>query len=233
MYLNAVYFGHHFYRIAAASRGYFARRPAGLTWSQATLLAGLPQAPSALDPLRHQARARARQREVLDQLVETGVMDVQTALHVAAQPEPLTVARVVAGVATVGVLGALVLAAGEHRATITRHAQSRVDDVRDLSRGRRAQVPVAVLNGSSVAGLALATQRRLVALGFARDVVANAAQSTHAVASVAYADQDATGPARAIARLLGAGAPTRADATQRAVTHRAEVIVTLGGAPLR
>jgi len=64
-----VYFGHGHWGIDAASRGYFATSPQRLSWGEATLLAGLPQAPSADDPVLHYARARARQRQVLRQLV--------------------------------------------------------------------------------------------------------------------------------------------------------------------
>jgi len=59
MYLNAVYFGHGFYGVSAASRGYFGKDVGALSWGQAALLAGLPQAPTAFDPLAHQARARS------------------------------------------------------------------------------------------------------------------------------------------------------------------------------
>jgi penicillin-binding protein 1A len=71
MYLDSVYFGHGFWGIDAASRGYFGVPPQELTWGEASLLAGLPQAPSADDPVRHFAAARARQREVLRRLVAT------------------------------------------------------------------------------------------------------------------------------------------------------------------
>jgi membrane peptidoglycan carboxypeptidase len=69
MYLNAVYYGHGYWGDAAAARGYFGTTPTALTWAQAAMLAGLPQAPSAYDPLEHYALARQRQRHVLDQLV--------------------------------------------------------------------------------------------------------------------------------------------------------------------
>lgn len=59
MYANAVYFGHGFYGISAASRGYFGMASDALSWGQAALLAGLVQSPSALDPVRQPARARA------------------------------------------------------------------------------------------------------------------------------------------------------------------------------
>lgn len=69
MYLNAVYFGHGYWGDVAAAEGYFATAPSRLSWAQASLLAGLPQAPSLYDPLEHLELARARQRHVLDQLV--------------------------------------------------------------------------------------------------------------------------------------------------------------------
>lgn len=47
MYLNSIYYGHGFWGVAAAARGYFGVSPRRLTWGEASLLAGLPQAPSA------------------------------------------------------------------------------------------------------------------------------------------------------------------------------------------
>jgi membrane peptidoglycan carboxypeptidase len=69
MYLNAAYYGHGFWGVTAASRGYFGVAPSRLTWPEAAMLGGLLQAPSAYDPLLHLALARERQRHVLDQLV--------------------------------------------------------------------------------------------------------------------------------------------------------------------
>ena len=74
MYLSAVYFGHGFYGLPAASRGYFGLAPADLSWAQASLLAGLVQAPSAYDPYRHRELSKSRQRHVLDRLVSTHVL---------------------------------------------------------------------------------------------------------------------------------------------------------------
>lgn len=71
MYLSEVYLGHGFYGLASASRGYFGVAPASLTWAQASLLAGLVQAPSAYDPYDHRDLAKSRQRHVLDRLVAT------------------------------------------------------------------------------------------------------------------------------------------------------------------
>lgn len=71
MYLSEVYFGHGFYGLGAASRGYFGLAPADLSWAQASVLAGLVQAPSAYDPYTHHDLAKSRQRHVLDRLVAT------------------------------------------------------------------------------------------------------------------------------------------------------------------
>lgn len=72
MYLSAVYFGHGYYGIAAASLGYFGVDPAHLSWAQAALLAGIVQAPSALDPTRHLAASEARMAYVLQRLAGEG-----------------------------------------------------------------------------------------------------------------------------------------------------------------
>jgi len=72
LYLNQVYFGHGAYGVYQASETYFGRRPARLTLAQCTLLAGLPQAPSYLDPLRNPAAARARQAEVVGAMEARG-----------------------------------------------------------------------------------------------------------------------------------------------------------------
>jgi membrane peptidoglycan carboxypeptidase len=74
LYADVAYFGHGYYGLAAASCGYFAVPPAGLSWPQAAMLAGLVQAPSADDPLTHLAAARARESHVLARLTATGAL---------------------------------------------------------------------------------------------------------------------------------------------------------------
>jgi membrane peptidoglycan carboxypeptidase len=74
MYLSAVYFGHGYFGIHAASEGYFGVSPGALSWAQAALLAGIVQAPSALDPVHHLAAALRRMDYVLGRLVGTGVL---------------------------------------------------------------------------------------------------------------------------------------------------------------
>src|SRR3954447_6927032 len=86
IYLNSVYYGHGFWGIGRASAGYFGRRAAKLSWPQAALLAGLPQAPSLLDPLRHPAAAGDRRRAVLRELARAGALTTTRARALAAAP---------------------------------------------------------------------------------------------------------------------------------------------------
>ena len=90
MYAASVYFGHGFYGLPAAACGYFATTPANLSWAQASLLAGLPQAPSAYDPLTHPQLGRERQRQVLDRLVAVGDLTPTEATGIAQSPWALT-----------------------------------------------------------------------------------------------------------------------------------------------
>jgi membrane peptidoglycan carboxypeptidase len=74
MYLDAAYFGDGAYGITAAAHHYFARPAGQLSWAQASLLAGLVQAPTAYDPHGHLHLALLRRRHVLDRLVATGAL---------------------------------------------------------------------------------------------------------------------------------------------------------------
>src|SRR5919201_3344504 len=71
MYLNEIYYGNRAYGIQAAAETYFGKRVNDLTLAQASLLAGLPQAPAYYDPYTNLAAAKERQRYVLDQMVRT------------------------------------------------------------------------------------------------------------------------------------------------------------------
>lgn len=95
MYLNSVYYGHGYWGDVAAACGYFGVSPRRLSWGQASLLAGLPQAPSAYDPERHPRLARRRQLHVLDQLVDNG--DLSHAQADAALRQPWRLRRAARG----------------------------------------------------------------------------------------------------------------------------------------
>lgn len=68
LYLNNVNFGHGRYGIQEAARYYFAKNARELTLAEASLLAGVPQAPARLSPRSHPEAARRRQLYVLSQL---------------------------------------------------------------------------------------------------------------------------------------------------------------------
>jgi penicillin-binding protein 1C len=74
MYLNNVYFGNRAYGIEAAAQAYFNKYAWSLTLGEAAMLAGLPQAPSLYDPNNNYELAKARQRYVLDRMVEQGMI---------------------------------------------------------------------------------------------------------------------------------------------------------------
>lgn len=90
-YLNRVPFGNQTFGIAAASQSYFGKPAAHLTLAESAFLAGLPQAPSAYDPFRHFARARARQQRVLQGMLRNRLID--STQFVAALNESLSVAH--------------------------------------------------------------------------------------------------------------------------------------------
>ena len=79
IYLNKVYLGDGYYGVEAASRGYFGKPSKALTIDEAALMAGLIQAPSAYAPTAHAARAIARRAVVLQQMVEAGYLDAESA----------------------------------------------------------------------------------------------------------------------------------------------------------
>ncbi|MEA3470098.1 MAG: PBP1A family penicillin-binding protein [Thermodesulfobacteriota bacterium] len=72
LYMNQIYLGHGAYGIEAAAQRYFGKQAKDLTISEATLLAGLPKAPSRYSPVHHSRRARTRQVYVLGRMHEDG-----------------------------------------------------------------------------------------------------------------------------------------------------------------
>ncbi|MFN8440762.1 MAG: transglycosylase domain-containing protein [Caldilineaceae bacterium] len=69
MYLNLLNYGNLAYGPEAAAQVYFGKSASNLDMAEATLLAGLPQAPALLDPFRNFSAVKERQRVVLDLLV--------------------------------------------------------------------------------------------------------------------------------------------------------------------
>jgi penicillin-binding protein 1A len=72
IYLNQTYYGHGAYGVEAASNVYFGKNVGDLTLDEATLIAGLPKAPTAYSPYNAPDRALRRRAHVLRRMVETG-----------------------------------------------------------------------------------------------------------------------------------------------------------------
>ena len=69
LYINSIYYGRNYYSIYNAAMGYFGKTPDQMTDSECTLLAGLPNAPSAYSPDESPELARERQAQVLKAMV--------------------------------------------------------------------------------------------------------------------------------------------------------------------
>ena len=78
-YINTVYFGHGIYGIKNAARYYFNKHPKDLDFNESTLLAGVVNGPEYFSPFKNMKRAKARQKIVLDRLVEEKYITQQVA----------------------------------------------------------------------------------------------------------------------------------------------------------
>ncbi|MBW3552124.1 MAG: PBP1A family penicillin-binding protein [Gemmatimonadetes bacterium] len=83
LYLNQIYFGSGAWGIQAAAREYFGKDATELDLGEAALLAGLPQAPSRLNPRENMDGALQRRRTVLQRMEEQGFITAAQASDVA------------------------------------------------------------------------------------------------------------------------------------------------------
>jgi penicillin-binding protein 1A len=79
IYLNQIYLGNRAYGFAAASEAYFGKPLSDITIAQAAMLAGLPKAPGANNPINNPTRARGRQLYVIDRMQEAGFISAEQA----------------------------------------------------------------------------------------------------------------------------------------------------------
>lgn len=70
LYLNKIYLGYRSYGVGAASMTYFGKEPKDLTLGEMALIAGLPKAPSTMNPIYSIDRAKARRHVVLLRMLE-------------------------------------------------------------------------------------------------------------------------------------------------------------------
>lgn len=72
LYLNQIFFGNTAYGIRAAAKTYYHKELSELTLAEASILAGLPKAPSTFSPILNKEGSKRRQRYVLDQMRKAG-----------------------------------------------------------------------------------------------------------------------------------------------------------------
>lgn len=72
VYMNQIYLGQRAYGFASAAQIYFGKNIRDLTVAEAAMLAGLPKAPSAYNPVVNPKRARLRQQYILQRMAQLG-----------------------------------------------------------------------------------------------------------------------------------------------------------------
>lgn len=81
-YINTIYFGEGYYGIREASNGYYDKEPKDLNLYEATLLAGVPNAPSVYAPTINPDLAKSRQGKVIRSMVEYGYLSEEEANNI-------------------------------------------------------------------------------------------------------------------------------------------------------
>ncbi len=89
IYMNQIFLGNRAYGFAAASEAYFGKALKDVTIAEAAMLAGLPKAPSAYNPIVNPKRAKARQLYIIERMEANGF--ITSAQAVAAKEEELKV----------------------------------------------------------------------------------------------------------------------------------------------
>lgn len=72
IYMNQIYLGQRAYGFASASQIYFGKKLQDITIAEAAMLAGLPKAPGASNPISNPKRARIRQLAILQRMFQQG-----------------------------------------------------------------------------------------------------------------------------------------------------------------
>ncbi len=91
LYINQIFLGQRAYGFGAAAQIYFGKSLDELSIAEAAMLAGLPKAPSAFNPVVNPKRASLRQQYVLRRMHELGFISAEQ--YEAAQKQPLVVKR--------------------------------------------------------------------------------------------------------------------------------------------
>ncbi|WP_425101803.1 penicillin-binding protein 1A [Burkholderia ambifaria] len=86
VYMNQIYLGQRAYGFASAARVYFGKDLKDITLGEAAMLAGLPKAPSAYNPVVNPKRAKVRQEYILQRMLELNFITREQYDEAAAQP---------------------------------------------------------------------------------------------------------------------------------------------------
>jgi penicillin-binding protein 1A len=89
VYMNQIYLGQRAFGFSSAAQIYFGKQLKDITTAEAAMLAGLPKAPSAYNPVVNPKRARTRQQYILQRMRELNY--ITEAQYVAAKAEQLKV----------------------------------------------------------------------------------------------------------------------------------------------
>ena len=79
IYMNQIYLGNRAYGFAAAAETYFGKPLKDISAAEAAMLAGLPKAPSAYNPIANPKRARIRQQYIIERMLENGFLSAAQA----------------------------------------------------------------------------------------------------------------------------------------------------------
>jgi penicillin-binding protein 1A len=88
IYMNQIFLGNRAYGFASAAETYFGKSLKEITIAEAAMLAGLPKAPSAYNPISNPKRARSRQLYIIERMEDNGYITAAQAK--AAKAEPLS-----------------------------------------------------------------------------------------------------------------------------------------------
>ena len=75
LYVNKIYLGHRSYGIQAAANTYYGKNINELSLAQLAMIAGLPKAPSAFNPITNPERAKERRDWILGRMLKLGYID--------------------------------------------------------------------------------------------------------------------------------------------------------------
>lgn len=79
IYMNQIYLGNRAYGFSAAAETYFGKPLKSISIAEAAMLAGLPKAPSAYNPISNPKRARIRQQYIIERMQENGFITAEQA----------------------------------------------------------------------------------------------------------------------------------------------------------